>query len=346
MKIAIATTLVPFVYGGAEFLIDELVKQLKKYGHEPQALQLPFSWHPKSHLTDQMLAARLMQIDDADMVIAMKFPAYYIKHDNKRMWLIHQFRQAYDFVGTEFAYFDNSVKDQKIQKAIIQADNQYLPEHKGPFYTISPVVSERLKKYNDIDSVPMCSPLIDEEIYHEGEYGDYIFYPSRVNQSKRQYLAIEALRYTKSKVRLILAGKGDTPQDEKYILEQIEKYQLKNRVTYLNSFISQEEKADLYSKALGSVYIPFDEDSYGYVTLEAMHSKKPVISCTDAGGTYLVVKDNLTGYMTQPNAHAIAEAMDKLYYNRNKAKEMGNNGLPLLDTLGITWESTIRRLTE
>lgn len=31
-----------------------------------------------------------------DLVVPMKFPSYLVRHPNKVVWLIHQFRQAYD----------------------------------------------------------------------------------------------------------------------------------------------------------------------------------------------------------------------------------------------------------
>ena len=142
-------------------------------------------------------------------------------------------------------------------------------------------------------------------------------------------------------MQYILANYG-----EDVLMELIEKYSLQDKVTYLNRFISEEEKVTLFEKALAGIYVPFDEDSYGYVTLEGFQAGKAMISCKDAGGTDVVVKDGETGYMTDSTPEAIAEAMDKMYLNKPKTIEMGLNGLPLLEKLGITWDNVIRRLTE
>ena len=75
-----------------------------------------------------------------------------------------------------------------------------------------------------------------------------------------------------------------------------------DRVELIARWISEEEKADLLSRCAGLMYIPFDEDSYGYPTLEAYHSGKPVLSCTDSGGTREIVEDGVTGLMTAPDA--------------------------------------------
>ena len=44
-------------------------------------------------------------------------------------------------------------------------------------------------------------------------------------------------------------------------------------MTFLG-WISEQEKADLMANCYAALYIPYDEDSYGYVTLEAFHSAK------------------------------------------------------------------------
>lgn len=346
MKIAIVNNMNPFLYGGAEFLADSLRDKFAEYGHDAQVYRYPFSWNTLESILDSIMQIRLSKITNTDMVIGLKFPAYYIDHPNKKLWLLHQFRQAYDLYDTEYGLFDkNSVHDLNIRNSIISMDNKYLKEMEGKIYTNSHVVTDRLMKYNGVDSEVLFPPLMDSEIFSCGDYGDYIFYPSRVNRSKRQHLAVEAMQYTKSKVKLVIAGKGDTEKDEKYLFSTIERLNLSDKVKYINRFISQEEKAEHFKNCLAGIYIPYDEDSYGYVTLEGFQSGKAMISCEDAGGTDVVVKNGVTGYMTEPTPEGLAAAMDKLYNNRKSAEEMGHNGLPLLEKLGITWENVIRRLT-
>ena len=102
MRIAIATVQVPFVRGGAEVLTEMLRDELKKRGHEAEIVSIPFAWHPWQVLARSMHMGRMMDLSDAtglkiDKVIAMKFPAYYLRHDRKVYWLMHQHRQVYDF---------------------------------------------------------------------------------------------------------------------------------------------------------------------------------------------------------------------------------------------------------
>ena len=346
MKVAIVNTAVPFIYGGAEFLADSLANELENRGHLVQVYRIPFCWNPTKKIVESRMACRMLDVSGADKVIALKFPAYFINHPNKTLWLLHQFRQVYDFEGTRYA-LEETPENLEIKRAIISADNELLSDkYVKHIYTNSKVVSDRLKKYNGFESEVLYPPLMDAEKFYCGECGDYIFYPSRISHYKRQYLAVEAMRYVKSGVKLIIAGKGDSPADEDNIENLIKKYKLEGKVTYIKGFISQEYKAELFANSLGGIYIPYDEDSYGYVTLEAYQSKKPVISCFDSGGTDVVVKDGLTGYMVESKAKALAEAMDKLYLDKSNAIKLGEDGFEHIREIGITWENVIERLLD
>jgi glycosyltransferase involved in cell wall biosynthesis len=90
---------------------------------------------------------------------------------------------------------------------------------------------------------------------------------------------------------------------------------------------------------------PLDED-YGYVTLEAMLSSKPVLTCRDSGGPLDFVVDGETGYVTAPEPEAIAERLSELAGDPIKAASMGHAGRERYDALEINWEAVVDRLTD
>ena len=183
------------------------------------------------------------------------------------------------------------------------------------------------------------------EQYHCEEYGDYIFCPSRMNDAKRQHLLVQCMAFTRTPVRLVVAGR---PEDSRYldrIQECIARHNLGHKVDVIPHFIAEEHKAALFSRALGCAYIPYDEDSYGYVTMEAFQSKKPVITCSDSGGIDILVRNGHTGMIVAPDARELAAAFDELYADRKRAREMGEAGYGLMQDMGITWENVIARLT-
>lgn len=344
MKIAVLNNWVPFVTGGAEYLADTLVDTLRAHGHEAAVFRLPFQWRPADKIVESMLACRLIRLDNVDRVIALKFPAYYVPHPNKVLWLLHQFRQAYDLWGTPFQDLPDDAHGRAIREAIVRADGACLPEARAVF-TNSPVTQQRLRTFNHIESTVLYPPLVNPERFRCQEYGDFVFYPSRITAGKRQTLVLEALRHTRTPVRLVIAGSPESAETLRDLDARIEKLGLAHRVTLRPTFIDDTEKVDLFARALACVYTPVDEDSYGYVTLESFYANKPVISCVDSGGVSIVVRPGETGYLTEPTPEALAVAMDELYRDRKRARAMGEQGRRLLDRLNISWQHVVERLT-
>ena len=168
--------------------------------------------------------------------------------------------------------------------------------------------------------------------------------PSRMNTSKRQILALEALSRTNSGVKLYLVGKADNSDEEKRVRSFIEEHGLWDRVRCLG-FVSQEEKLKLYAKARGVIFVPKDED-YGYITLEAMAASRAVITAIDSGGPLEFVRDGRTGIVAEATPEGLAEAMDELMRSKYAAPEMGKAARTRLDEMEITWDKVVGELTK
>ena len=61
MRIAVCRPQVPFVYGGAEVVADQLVDELRLRGHETELIAIPFVWYPGTRVLDQALIWRLLE---------------------------------------------------------------------------------------------------------------------------------------------------------------------------------------------------------------------------------------------------------------------------------------------
>ena len=345
MKIAIATVQVPFITGGAEIHAKMLREELEKRGYSADIVTIPFKWYPTSTLLDCMIMGRTMDLTEVngekiDLVIAMKFPAYYLKHNNKVLWLLHQHRQAYDLWGTSYGDLHNLPDGEYIRDMIIKHDNKYINEAKA-IYTNSQNTANRLLHYNGIRGEALYHPPLNYEKMYCHKYGDYIFYASRIDPMKRQRLMIEAARYTKTNVKFVIAGKGSKSEMD-YINNYIRKHNLENKVKLLG-FISEDEKIYHYANCLGVYFGAYDED-YGYITLESFFSCKPVIVHHDAGGPLEFVVDGANGYVISEDPKELAEKADVLFSDKNKAKYMGENGFSTLKEKNINWDYVIKKL--
>lgn len=344
MKIAILNVHVPFIRGGAEVLAESLQEELIERGHEVDIIKLPFKWYPSESIMDCIMVARTIDVREVngqkiDLVIALKFPAYYVKHENKVLWICHQHRQAYELWDTEHGDLRNMKYGDVVREKIISCDNKFIPEAKKVF-SISHTVTERLLKYNNIKALVLYPPPNNIKKFKFGNFEDFIFYPSRIDDIKRQFLLVSALKYCTTPVRIILSGNGD-----KAVIDKLKSIAKKDKTTdriEIKGFITEDEKIDLYSRSLGVYFGPYQED-YGYVTLEAFFSGKPVITHFDSGGPLEFV-NNDNGFVVEPDPQSIAKAMDYLYTNKELAKELGENGFKLMNKLEISWDYVIGRL--
>ena len=331
---------VPFVHGGAEFLVRSLVTELTRRGYKADRASVPFKWYPKEELLAQAAAWRLVDLSESngmpiDTVIATKFPTYFVRHPNKVTWLVHQYRAIYDLCGTSYSEFDHTERDVRLRDRLIGLDNTALGESKRLF-TIARNLTARLARFNGLEAEALYHPPPLAGRLTAGPYGDYVLSVGRLEATKRVDLIIAALAQV-PRVRLLVAGDGPLrPQ-----LEAIARdHGVADRVTFAGG-LDDDHLARLYSRALGVVFPPYDED-YGYVTLEAFLARKPVVTTSDAGGPLEFVEDGVNGFVVEPAAEAIAGAIARLAADPARAKSLGEAGYERARS--ITWDGVIDRL--
>ena len=127
MRIAVCAPQVPFARGGAEIFADDLVSELRERGHETDLVTVPYKWYPGDRVLSQAFLWRLLDLTESDgrtidLVIATKFPSYAVRHQNKVVWLLHQFRQAYELDRTELGQFGESAEERATRRAVQRLD--------------------------------------------------------------------------------------------------------------------------------------------------------------------------------------------------------------------------------
>lgn len=343
MRIGICVVQVPFVKGGAENHTLGLYNELIKRGYEVEYISIPFKWYPPKEIIKHALVWRMLDLTESngkkiDLLICTRFPSYIVKHPNKVVWILHQFRQAYELYDTVYSDLKATKEGEMIKERIVQIDNITLAECKK-IYANSKNVSSRLKRYNGIIGKPLYHPPKDVDKFYCKDFGDYIIYPSRIDSMKRQYLLIESMRYVKTAIKILIIGKG--PQEKEY-MSLSKQLKVDNKVKFCG-YVSDNKLIDLYAGSLGVFYAPFDED-YGYVTIETFLSKKPIITTRDAGGPLEFVEDNINGFILYPDPKEIAKKMDYLFENKEIAKKMGLEGYNKIMNMNITWDYVIKEL--
>jgi glycosyltransferase involved in cell wall biosynthesis len=340
---------VPYTRGGQEVLVSSLMQELKRRGHDVDLVEMPFSVFPKESMLNQAAMWRSLNLTEfagkkVDLVIATKFPSYYAKHPKKSLWLVHQRREIYELYGGRFSDFSDDPRDEALRRMLVEGDNKVISEC-AYVSGISQNVVDRLSKYNGIKGTALYPPLPLAGKYKSETPENYILSVGRICTIKRVDLMLKAMPIVHNFVKLKIAGVADEPGIMDYLKNEIDKHHLWDRVEFLGR-VSDEELINLYAKALAVYYAPFDED-YGYVTLEAMASGKPVIAASDSGGVLEFIKDGECGIVVEPNTDSIGHGINKLIEDKAFAETLGKNGMAKIKSLSSelqSWDKVVEGL--
>ena len=339
MRIAVCAPQVPFVRGGAEIFADTLVGELRARDHDVELVTVPFKWYPGTKVLSQAFLWRLLDLEESDgrpidCVVATKFPSYCVRHPNKRVWVLHQFRQAYELDRTDLGQFGESPPERALRRSVQRLDRIALGEARRLFAT-SQNVAGRIERSTGLSAEVMPHPP-QELLYRCDEYGDFFLSVGRLDRAKRNDLLLEAAALDPS-LRVVVTGDG--PDRER--LERLAHERGLNGRAEFTGRVDEAELASLYARCLAVYYAPVDED-FGMVPFEAFLSGKPVLTTTDAGGPLEIVTDRHTGLVTAPEPAALAEAAAFLRANPGEAEAYGRAGRDV--AARVTWDSCIERL--
>lgn len=334
---------VPFVHGGAEVHVRELLRELKARGYEAELVSVPFKWYPKDEILPHAAAWRLLDLSESngrpiDLVIASKFPTYFVRHPHKVAWLIHQYRAAYELCGTPYSDFGHNEADVGLRDTLVRLDTEMLGECRRVF-TNAENTANRVRKYNGLAAEALYHPprLAARLAAARPVYGDFVLSVGRIESVKRVDLLVNAMARVDKPIRLVVAGEGTQRANVERAAAEAG---VADRVEFLGA-VEDEQLLALYRDALAVLYPPYDED-FGYVTLEAFLSRKPVVTAADSGGPNEFVVDGVNGFVRAPEPAAFAEAVNALAADKARAASLGDAGYDR--ARAITWDGVIEKL--
>ena len=149
--------------------------------------------------------------------------------------------------------------------------------------------------------------------------GRYVLFFGFIRSYKGLDLLLDAMadpRMKEMDIRLIVAG--EFYGDPKPYMEQIEQLQIADRTVLCTDFIP-DSKVNNYFRACDIVAQPYKSATQSGVTQIAFHFEKPML-VTNVGGLAEIVPDGKIGYVVEPDARQIADALVR-YYSENREAE-------------------------
>jgi glycosyltransferase involved in cell wall biosynthesis len=342
-RIAVITSGQPFGAGGHLEIGHGLVQALREAGHRADLVLTPQNRFGRQGAA--YFAAWLMDVGMAqdggtiDQVITLRYPAYAVRHEAQVCWLTHRMREYYD-LWDKFSAGLTPIQRPKeaIRRRLIHAaDRYFLTHHARKLFVISGVIRDRLERWGSIPSTVLHPPPPPRPYRCDG-FGDYVFTVSRLTSLKRIDLLLRALSEPAAAgVRCVIAGDGEQAAALKGVARDLG---LAGRV----SFVGQIDDVQLidHLARCRAVCFPAQNEDYGFVTVEAFASRKPVITCADSGGPLEFVHDGVEGVVAEPTPAALADALARLASDESLACRMGEAGWRAASAL--TWTRVVEQL--
>ena len=342
MRVAVVTSSPPLVEGGPLVIARALVTALRAEGHDADIVVTP--QNPFGHQTSAYIATWLTEVRSSDgkpidRVISLRYPSYAVRHPHHVCWLNHTMREYYDLWDRFSATLspEGRFKESLRRKLIHQTDRFLLTRNVRRVFVQSRTIQDRLRMWRSLKTQILYPPA-PQRNYRCDEYGDYIFMASRLTLLKRADLLVRALALPAAAgIRAVIAGEGD---EYGPLAQLITNLKLGDRVT-LTGRLSDEQLVTHLARCRAVCFPPRDED-YGFVTVEAFASRKPVITCRDSGGPAELVIDGEHGFVSEPTADALADALRKIMKSRDLAERLG--GQAHEKGAQLTWSATVRTL--
>jgi len=365
-----------YLYSGMQNAINNFSS------HQCEVIKIPVKEGSFWEIIDSYYKFYTLDLECFDLVISTKYPSWMISHPNHILYMVHHLRGLFDtyhFFNKPEKIPDFLITD-SIEKivAIIRkknpskegvdsffglindlkkAEREYpkeLFEFPGPFiyeivhfldnYALAP---DKIKKYFTMSEnvksrsnyfptglpVQVIHPPPINNSFYCTDY-KYLFTASRLDGPKRIDLLIDAMKYVPYTISLKIAGTGP---EEKRLKSKVGN---DKRIEFLG-FVNEDQLKEYYANALAVLFVPYDED-YGFITVEAMKSKKAVITSTDSGGPLEFVKDYQTGFVVPPNPELIAKKINFFIENKENTISMGISAYETVKN--INWKSFADKL--
>jgi glycosyltransferase involved in cell wall biosynthesis len=276
--LAIVTSSPPSIEGGHVVIARALVDAARDAGHDAHLIVTPdygFGRQAATYWRTWRTDVSAINGRRVDQVISLRYPSYAVRHPRHVCWLNHTMREYYDLWPrlTASISVPNRVKETVRKLAIRAADRWLLARNVTKVVAQSDTIRKRLQRDLGIDAAVMYPPP-PQRAYRCDEYGDYIFCISRLTAHKRVDLLVRALADPVAKrMKAVIAGEGE----EKPALEAMSRaLGVDDRVRFLGR-VDDRVMLDHYARCRAVCFTPLAED-YGFVTVEAFASAKPVIT--------------------------------------------------------------------
>jgi len=270
---------------------------------------LPFINNPLL-IPEQMMSLRLLDVEGScDLLLAVGYPAFVLKHRHKRVLLFSLSSSLHEHFGTEYGVL-STPQYQRIRDAVHVAERKCLMEAERVLCASETLAAQIQAQYH----LPTKALIFDNNLNHTNpasffEEGTWVVCESTLEPSDRMDLLLNAVTHAKEPWQLMIFVPSASEVYRQGLHQRIERLGLKERVLVKDTALSLQDGS---KKVQAFVALPFTTTRISGSLLQAIKSHIPVVTAADCGAILEVTQNEKNGLVVEPSAREIAHALDLL----------------------------------
>ena len=336
--------------GGAEIHFHEIFKRIAAKGHNVTLVAHKFTGAPEEETVDGIKIIRIGN----KFLFDKQFKSYYktittkydlVVDDISKIPLFTPTYVREPVVGILHHIHGNSLYKEipaPLAFYIIKKEKQ-IPKYYGntPIFTVSESTRRELIELGQPENMTdILYNAINHELFNKIEIRKsetpLIAYVGRIKKYKNLETIVDAVEILKNKIpelEFVIAGTGD---NEEQLKAYVKNKGLASNIKFLG-YVSEEEKAELLSKAWLFVTMPMKE-GWGITVLEANAMGTPAIG-SDVAGLRDSIRNNEIGLLTPyGKPDKLAEKISMLIKNKSELQRLSENAKKWADK--FTWDAS------
>jgi glycosyltransferase involved in cell wall biosynthesis len=296
-------------------LAERLCEALHEHGYDVELIRIPFREELGERVPEQMLALRLINLDNVDRAIALRFPAYLLPHSDRVVWLSQRAKASTGAPGA----------------SVRAAERSYLAEA-ARVHAASALAARELALDTGLSASVLYPPLRDPRAYRCERYGERLLLSAEDGVTPSVAVALAALSRAPSAGLTLACPAVSAPAlsalaSELGVSERVE-------------LVEQAEERPFALLASARALVCVERDCE-LLAREAFRSSKAVIALADCGGAGELVRDRDNGRVAA-TAEELSQAFEELSQDRALAERYGSAGA---QEPQASWETVVAELT-
>ena len=205
----------PFVHGGAELHVQQLMSELRRRGFATERVSLPFKWYPKDEILPHAAAWRLLDLSESngrpiDLIDRDEVPDLLRPSpaQGRAGWFTST-APSTSCAARSTATSATRSSTSRLRERADGARRSGCWASAAACITNSQNTVSRLQKYNGARR--RRRSIIRRRWpggSAHGDYGDYVLSVGRLERNKRVDLAVRAMAHAAERLRLVVVGDG------------------------------------------------------------------------------------------------------------------------------------------